>query len=99
MLQQQLDNGPVFSAERHANRAAPTLGVGGVDVGAAPDQFTDDIDVALEAGDAQRQPGIAVNVGFLDIGPMIKGDHGGFQISFFDGSSKCAVHGLGSCKR
>ncbi len=56
-------------------------------LGAAPDQFGDDSQVAVETGHAQRQAGFAVHVGFFDVGPVVKGADDGGPVTLLNGAA------------
>jgi len=86
MPHEQMDDSAMIGSGRHPDRAVYSLSIVGADVGAALDQLFDNGYVSVEAGNSERQPGIAVHVGFFDIGPVFESGQDVLKISAFDGS-------------
>jgi hypothetical protein len=62
-----------------------------IDTGAARQQFADNVEMSGKAGDAQGQPGVSVDIGFLDVGSSIEREAKGLQVAAFDRLPKVAV--------
>lgn len=92
MGDQEIDDRRVLAADSRPERTAASIAVRGIDIGAAPDQFANNLDMAVETGTAQGQAGGAMNIRLFEVGFVLKGGQYRLKVALFDGLEKRTGH-------